>query len=51
MTFIIVCNFKIIYKLMNLFNFSDSDNPFRPEGELAKEAEEFVQQLKEQKEK
>lgn len=32
------------------FVYHDCDNPFRPEGELAKEAEEFVQQLKEQKE-
>jgi len=31
-------------------NFSDSDNPFRPDGELAKEAEEFVHQLKEKEE-
>lgn len=26
--------------------YDDSDNPFRPEGDLAKEADEFVQQLK-----
>ncbi len=29
---------------------SETDNPFRPEGELAKEAQEYVQQLKEKAE-
>lgn len=28
------------------FVYDDTDNPFRPEGELAKEADEFVHQLK-----
>jgi len=30
--------------------YDETDNPFRPEGELAKEADEFVQQLKEKAE-
>lgn len=32
------------------FVYHDSDNPFRPEGELAKEAEEFVHEYQEKKE-
>ena len=40
-----------VSKLIYFTNdFSETDNPFRPEGELAKEADEFVQQLKEKAE-
>lgn len=40
----------MIFNLFFLFFNSEKDNPFRPEGELAKEAEEFVQKLKEKQE-
>ena len=40
---------NLLPKLIVYFDYfsSDSENPFRPDGELAKEAEEFIHQLKE----